>query len=140
MDKRRMLKKEFVERGKLIEYQGVVDVLIDQILDSRCLLSICDICDTSRIEQNMDGTQLNHIRISLKNIEKPIHIIWCMLHEYGHHLSGKPTGNEKSIAHEQEAWDNGLLVLQTFSLLKQEEANYIEFSKINLQTYIEHNN
>lgn len=135
-----LLKKEFRERAHLEEYQDVLNSLIDEILNSNCLLSICDTCITSLIEQSVDNSKQDHIRISLKNIEKPIHVIWSILHEFGHHESGKPNGTERSIEREQEAWERGLKKLQEFPELKSEEGDYRQYWGKKMESYIQYNN
>lgn len=130
------LKREISKRGNLIKFESVIEKLINEIIDSGCKISCCDICDTSKIEQSIDGTIKNHIRISFKDKkEKPIHLIWDILHEFGHHLSGKPNGKEKSYSRESLAWDYGFDTLIKISELKDYQDDFENYKEKCLLTY-----
>lgn len=136
IDKKSLLKKEFYTKGNLIDYKDVIEILIDKILDSNCLISACDTCETSGITETKDITKKNHIRISFKyKREKPLHLIWDILHEFGHHLSGHPNGLEKSLERERLAWDYGKKILSGYPTLKENEQDYEEYRDNCLKSY-----
>lgn len=137
MEKKLMLKLEICKKGKLSEFENVLEGLIDSILESDCLISCCDICETSSIEQFKNGNFKSMIKIGFKNSrDKPVHIIWEILHEFGHHLSGLPNGKEKSYERELQAWDFGLLELKKYAELLVLEDDYMEYKKSCLSSYV----
>ena len=107
-------KNEICQNGNLTDYEKIIDFIIKEINLHDCNISCCYNFDTSRIEQSkINGHKKSHIRISLKNKrEKPIHIIFDMLHEFGHFLSGVPIKNTIDINREIIAWDFALKVLR----------------------------
>jgi hypothetical protein len=140
IDRKTQLIKAFCAKGKLNDYKEEVEHLIVKILDSNCLISDCDTCETSLIEQSKETNVKNHIRISFKyEKEKPIHIIWDILHEYGHHLSGHPDELEKSIEREKEAWDLGQKIIATYPKLIIEQKDYENYRDKCLKTYSKNN-
>lgn len=130
------IKLEICQKGNLNEFESIIEIIINVIIDSGCKISCCDTCETSRIEQSIDDTEINHIRISFKDkTEKPIHFIWDILHEYGHHLSGKPNGKEKSYSRESLAWDLGYATLIKIPELKDYCDDYKNYKEKCLTTY-----
>lgn len=103
-DKSLRLIKEISHKGNLGEFEPTLERIIQMIHASDCSLSCCYICENSRIEQAIDNSFKSHIRISFKRVkDKPIHIIWDIFHEFGHHLSGKPNGMERTVERESQA-------------------------------------
>ena len=134
------LKNKFCKEGKLLDYKEEIEQLIDRIVNSNCIISDCDTCEHSSISQPNDLKEKNHIRISFKYPQiRPIRLIWDVLHEFGHHLSGHPNGQEMSVPRERQAWDIGQGILNEHPRLKQEEKDYEEYRDICLEDYIELN-
>lgn len=116
--------------------ENTVGEILLSIYDSECSISCCDTCETSSFEQAIDGSSKTHIRIGFKRAkEKPIHYIWDMLHEFGHHLSGLPNGTERSIERECHAWDLGLEQLKKYPELVEHVDNYKKYREACLKTY-----
>ena len=131
-----MLKREICHKGNLSQFENTVGKILVSIFESDCSISCCDTCGTSSIEQATDGTFKTQIRIGFKRQkEKPIHYLWDILHEFGHHLSGLPNDTERSIERESEAWDLGLEQLRKYPELFDYEDNYKKYSEICLKTY-----
>ncbi len=131
-----MLKREICHKGNLSQFENTVGEILVSIFESYCSISCCDTCETSSIEQATDGTFKTRIRIGFKRQkEKPIHYIWDILHEFGHHLSGLPNGTEKSIKRESEAWNIGLEQLRKYPELFEHEDDYKKYREICLKTY-----
>lgn len=116
-----VLKQEIYHKGNLSQYEDTIGKVLQSIHDSECSISCCDICENSNIEQAIDGSLKPHIRIGFKGTrEKPIHYIWDILHEVGHHLSGLPDGKEKSLEREKLAWEFGLEQLKKYPDLSEQ--------------------
>jgi hypothetical protein len=138
-DKIQRLKREIVQNGNLIEFETAIGDIIQNIIESNCDISCDYTCENSRISQSIDNSFKSHIWLGFKNIkEKPNQIIWDILHEYGHHLSGKADGKEKTRERERVAWDLGLKQLSCFPELTGYVDNYKSYRDKCLKTYILH--
>jgi len=124
-------KKEICQKGKLAGYESIISILIDQIDASDCKISCCDTCETSSIVQYWDSSERDHIKIGfLYPRERPIHYIWEILHEFGHHLSGKPVkGEEKTVAREELAWEHALIELKKHDGLVEELNDFMSYKE-----------
>jgi len=130
------LKREIILKGKLNGFEETLEKLLQTIFDAGCDISCCDICENSSIEQSIDDFLKPHIRIGFKTArENSIHIIWDILHEFGHHLSGKADGEEKTLERERVAWDLGLKQLFCFPELTGYVDNYKNYRDKCLKTY-----
>lgn len=136
LDKRKMLIDEICKKGRLEEYRKTIGQILLQIENENCRISCCDVCETSSIEQSMNGSEKPHIRIGFKiPKENPKHIIWDILHEFGHHLSGLPNGNEKTVNRELLAWNIGLEQLKLCPELVKYVDDYKVYQRYCLKTY-----
>jgi hypothetical protein len=105
-DKIQRLKREIVQNGNLSEFEVTIENLIQIIIESNCDISCDYTSKNSRISQSKDNSFKSHIWLGFKNIkEKRIQIIWDILHEFGHYLSGKSKGDERTVEREKHAWD-----------------------------------
>jgi hypothetical protein len=138
--KKTQLVKEICAKGGLLGFEALVDKLISRIHEADCKISCCDTCFDTKINQDLKGEQKSHIQLGFKTIrERPIHLIWDIFHEFGHHLSGLPQpGEERTVERETQAWNLGLNVLHEYPDLLSEEADYLAYAKSKLQTYINH--
>jgi len=135
-DKFERLKREICHKGNLLEYEGTIEKILQSIHFSDCSISCCDTCENSSIEQAIDGSFKTHIRIGFKRAkEKPIHYIWDILHEFGHHLSGLPKGKERSVDRETLAWELGLEQLKKYPELIEQVSDYENYKENCLRTY-----
>ncbi|MBA3285421.1 MAG: hypothetical protein ACR2GN_03935 [Bacteroidia bacterium] len=134
-NKIQQLRDEIVSNCNLNEFADTLYKILNLIYASDCLISCCDIYHVSSIEQSIDNSKKSHIRISLKH-EKSIHIIWDILHEFGHHLSGNPNGNEKTLERENKAWDIAHDYLKSFSDLVKYKTDFHEYRTKNIETYL----
>ncbi len=118
LNKVQRLKAELITKGQLYGFEEIIEKLIRTISDANCDISCCDICTNSSIEQSTDDSNKPHIRIGFKTSrKKPIHVIWDILHEFGHFLSGKANGKESKLFREIAAWDLGMKHLQCYPKL-----------------------
>lgn len=135
-DKINRLKREICHKGDLAQYENTIEEILHSIYDAECSISCCDSCENSSIEQAMDCSFKTHIRIGFKGAkEKPIHYLWDILHEFGHHLSGLPNGKEKSVERENQAWEFGLQQLNKYPELFEQMKDFEKYREICLKTY-----
>lgn len=136
-DLRDIKKREFLTKTKLVGYDQTLFAIIDRILDDDCRISCDDTGPCSRCVQRIDDKGIpDHIYIAFSySRERPLHFIWEILHEFGHHLSGKPgPGEDGSVVREELAWDYaGKEILQYPQLIEQKMdfLSYREFCLIN---------
>lgn len=134
LDRKKMLIEEFIAKGKLGDFRQPVSRLISKIWDTPlCTISCCDVCERS-LNRYQDG-EGSFIQIAFKNRQgEPIHIIWDILHEYGHHLSGPPNG-EPLWNREVAAWEYAAEELKQYpELLKHKDA-FLAYQEFCLETY-----
>ncbi len=114
IDKIKMLKEEFLNRGNLYDFEATVDKLISRVTSPPgCNLSCSYIDENSNIKF-LDSGPWIQIGFKNRNGEK-IEIIWDILHEYGHYLSGKPPlNNGPDPAREIDAWENALIEIKNY--------------------------
>lgn len=135
-DRKEILRKEICDKANLWEFSKTIEKLIERIQKSGCEIFCSDIHEFSSLTQDLEGDNKSYIRLGLKNRKKyPIHVIWDILHEFGHHLSGKPNGNEKSVKREEKAWELGLEQLKQLPELTGHLDNYKLYQKNCLKTY-----
>lgn len=135
-DKLDRLKREICYKGNLSQYEDTIEKILQSIHNSECSISCCDTCENSSIEQAIDGSFKTHIRIGFKRAkEKPIHYIWDILHEFGHHLSGLPNGKERSVGRETLAWELGFEQLKKYPELIEQVKDFENYKENCLRTY-----
>jgi len=70
--------------------------------------------------------------------KEPLHWIWTILHEFGHHLSGKPTREEAvSVPRERLAWVKAEEELQRYPDLLAHRADFYALRDHLIKDYIE---
>jgi len=136
-DKIKRLSKEICQNGELQDYSIVIEFLIEYIYSKGCRISCNYQTEGSSIEHSMQGEYLTHIRIGMKNrSDKPLTIIWDILHEFGHHLSGKPNATGEKIIREIEAWDIAYKELFNFPVFAEFVKNFQSYKETCLLTYM----
>lgn len=127
-EKVQKIKCEFIRVGNLTQYENTIERILQSIFDTDCEISCCYICENSSIEQTIDNSRKPHIRIGFKRPkEKPIHIIWDILHEFGHFLSGLPIGKGGTPEREIQAWDIGFEQLKKYPELVDQIDDYKKY-------------
>lgn len=128
---------ELCANGRLSEYREILEAIISSIRKSNCKIS-CKYNDhvTSIVQSNENDGRQSHIRISLiKKREQPLHIIWEILHEYGHHLSGKRNEGDSDIDRENEAWNNAFVEMKKYFNSKVDFDSFENYKLKCLKTY-----
>lgn len=77
---------EICSVGKLESYRIVLEEILIRIHNNGCRVSTRYDVDFSNFWEDLEKG--NRIQVSLRKVEKPLDIIWKLLHEFGHHLSG----------------------------------------------------
>jgi hypothetical protein len=128
------LVSEFCSKSNLSDFEKEIANLIAKIKADDADVSCCDTCEASVIEQSMD--RKNMIRISFKyKKDNPIHYLWDLIHEYGHHLSGQTENRTIDINREIEAWDNGMKYLKGVPSLLKHASDYENYREKCLDSY-----
>lgn len=89
MDKETRTINEFIQKGNLSEFNHEVDSILRKILSQGC--TICCHYISGKSSYNSGPPPI--IRIEMNNRNVPVQIIWDILHEYGHFLSGEHEKN-----------------------------------------------
>ena len=126
------MSNEICQKADLHEFKETIEVILTEIHESDCLISCFDISGVSVLEQPKDGK--NRIRIGLKN-KKPIHIIWGILHEFGHHLSGTRMENDTTIYREEKAWEIATELVKKHPQLLGHLDDYNAYQEMCLDSY-----
>ena len=112
-----------VVEGGLLEYKPELELIVAEIYRHDCGI-VCEKHATSSwIAATPHNKNRSLIHIALKNREKPIDIIWSMLHEFGHVLQDVkelPLAKSDSVlehAREKDAWDKAEMEMNKYSNL-----------------------
>ena len=107
--KAKTLANEIISVGRLEQFESSITAIVVRVLTTpNCRMS-CDYrADRSVCEQS---SFKSHIRLGVKNVIHPLHLVWCILHEFGHHLSGMKAPNDDPFDREIKAWDFAALEL-----------------------------
>lgn len=129
---------EFCKNGNLELYRDILKDIFLKIGDANCKISARYDSDLSNHISNNDYCL---IQISLRRkYDKSIHIIWIILHEFGHHLSGpikKQYENDIKllIKSEQNAWKLAENEIHNYPELLIEIVDFNEFKEKELESY-----
>jgi hypothetical protein len=133
-----MKKREFLAKTKLVGYDDTPFAIIDRILDHGCGISCDDTGLCSRCAQRIDDpTVPDHIYIAFgRTREKPLYFVWEILHEFGHHLSGKPSpGEDGTVAREELAWDHAAKEIERYPPLGNQIDDFLAYREYCLVNY-----
>jgi hypothetical protein len=129
---------EFCNIGKLESFRTSVSQLFKHIEASGCTIS-------SRQDEKRSSHEFNNkkciMRICLLDIyNEPIEIIWTILHEFGHHITGKPSEKQidfsSKLDRERIAWQEGRLIALNFPAFTERIYDFDKYANHCLQTYI----
>ena len=141
MDKEKKQRKldEFCSEGNLEHYREELRVIFDMIELGGCNISSRTDEHSSQHSFSKEGCM---IRVSLKSCyDDPLDIIWTILHEYGHHLSGMSAvgrlSREHKLDRERKAWDHAEKLLPQFPRLFQNKEAFNHYREQCLNTYNE---
>jgi len=135
--------EEICVKGNAPQYLGEVTKLVQAIIDDKCEIACDYSSDRSRCQQSFDDETPSKIWISVRKVRaKPIHLVWDIMHEFGHHQSGKPERGEvedpvRRLIREELAWDKAEALLQDYSTLKMELADFLSYRDFCLIEYRE---
>ena len=83
-------------------YRATLEEIIVRIEADGCQVMTRYDISSSSYEAYSDGQCI--ARVSLKDVDEPMNIVWRLLHEYGHFLSGQIQLNDRMIDREERAW------------------------------------
>ena len=91
---------DICELGNLEKYKDVIAQLCNVIEHNGCEIA----CHTKNMSSAMQFEEQPLIKLAVNNQQKPIRIIWDLVHEYGHFLCGAPKEGEAELQREEQAW------------------------------------
>jgi hypothetical protein len=107
---------EICDIGKLKEFRSPLTDLITRIYAEGLKVS-------TRYDIGQSSIFRGHIRVTLVGVIEPLDIIWEMMHEYGHFLSGERKPEDSDIQREEMAWSYADKLISSFpELLKHRDA------------------
>jgi hypothetical protein len=123
--------------GDLACYKSIISNLVDKTDELNCTISCrCDGIRSS-IEQSIYDHVESRIRIDLMNKnQEPLHIIWDILHELGHLISGKKNDTVRySIERERIAWEIAYREMMQYEALSIYSDDFIRYKDKCLKSY-----
>jgi hypothetical protein len=106
------LLKEICQNGHLENYTESLDQLLKYISEAGVKVSTRYDVGYSNFEDYTD--HIPRIRVSLTNVVHPLDIVWELMHEYGHYLSGKRKPEDITLEREILAWTHADRILHLF--------------------------
>lgn len=131
--KRERLIDEICDNAQLQDYRATLTQLVAMIEDDWCKVY----ADYSRKASSYNVTidEAPIIRISLLVVKEPINVIWRLLHEYGHHLSGPRYPADTKIFREELAWKYAEPLLEKYPELLKRKVEFDQCRDHDLGTY-----
>ena len=131
---------EFCQEGNLEDYRNLLLHLFTEIKNSGCLISTKYNDGYSLHEKSPTSCR---IRISFaRKYPTPTHIIWIILHEFGHHFEPLDIEDKDNIEirvqHEEKAWEWAYNKILTIDELKNKIDEFIECKEYYMKDYYKH--
>lgn len=133
MNKIEKLIREIVHGCSLKDYEFEIALIVKKIYLSNCTLA----CHYIGLQSScrFDPTPL--IRIKVQDRNNPMHVIWDILHEYGHFLSGLPKSRGPNLVREILAWDFARQEVNYYPRLLAALNEFNIYREFCLSTYIQ---
>jgi len=130
------LLEEFCREGNLHNYRFSLVKIFAAIDLNPCKISCQYISPASSITFLPEGPI---IRVAIKGRKNPLHIIWDLLHEYGHFVIGPNETNDKNkmAVNEYHAWKFVSKMMARLPELDRYKIEYEQYKQECLSTYIE---
>lgn len=135
IDKTNRLTSEICTLTDSNKLEEVISKIILDILENNVSITLSKFHETTSIEFRESGSYKAMIKLHVKDKMTTEDVIWDILHEFGHFLSGKPENKSPSLIREVEAWNRGYLILSNYSDLMFLESNYFAYQTSCLETY-----
>jgi hypothetical protein len=122
------------ERFGLEQYRTSIEAIFENIHGHGILTDIQDRKDSRK----GDPFRREIIIIGVKDRSDPLHIIWSILHEFGHYLDTSEVGDnfaEKQLYREKLAWDIGFEELKKYPDLYKHKQSYLERADYCIELY-----
>jgi len=119
--------------GKLEQYRKTLTSILTIIQNNGCSISTRYDVRYSNIEQNIGSS--SRIRVSMINVANPLDIIWKLLHEYGHYLSGPKMLKDTLMQREELAWTYADKLVQLYPDLVAKIDDYETCKEVCLDSY-----
>jgi hypothetical protein len=134
---------EFCAKGNLEKYRTVLVKLFKEIFNAGC--SISARYDSSKCSHSKDPKSCRIMISLLPGLhKKPEHIIWTILHEFGHHFSPLAVDDKhdinKIIESEERAWVWASHKVRQISEFNEMLDDFNSCKEQYLRTYYHHRN
>ncbi len=125
MEKESILLQELIQVGKLEVYAAELHDILKRIRQDGCEISTIYNDERSRLETTKTPPYRSRIRLSLvEGRLHCLHLIWDLLHEFGHHQSGPKQDSDNTLEREELAWELAERELLNYSRLVEEAKNF----------------
>lgn len=98
------LADEICKVGNLEPFRDAIKYIFEIIKEKPCKISFHYNKNEPSSCAFLNGNA--HIRVGIKNRPRPLIILWDLLHEYGHFVSGERKENDTDISREMVAWQH----------------------------------
>jgi hypothetical protein len=125
---------EFCSNGNLEQYRRILGDIFKEIENGNCRIS-------ARYDMDCSSYDNGLIRISLcRTYQSPIHIIWTIFHEFGHHMDGPMETKDrndldKRISREISAWKFARTEILKYPDLAKQITDFDNYQKKCLESY-----
>ena len=124
---------EICTKGGLeLSYRSVLERIIIRIEKDGCIVTTRYDMKSSSYDTNIES---DIIRVSLKDVEEPLNIIWRLLHEYGHYLSGRAKVGDQKMQREDLAWKHADTLVREYPELLPRIDDYERCKEQDLNSY-----
>lgn len=127
------LAREICHITKSEKLFDVIQKIIFDICQNKVGISPTKSQDATYIEYSISEQFNAIIKLRINENEPTEIVIWDILHEYGHFLSGKP--DKTTIKREIEAWNKAYVILKDYSELISLEDSFFTYQEFCLKTY-----
>lgn len=131
------LLEEICTLGKIDEtYHATLEAIILRIEKDGCQVMTRTDISSSTYEAYPNGLRI--ARVSLKDVDDPMNIIWRLLHEYGHYKSGERNNSDRTIDREERAWKEAERLIADYPDLLARKDHFTQCREHDLGTYRKH--
>jgi Zn-dependent peptidase ImmA (M78 family) len=128
------LLEEICAKAKLeIRYAALLEEVVTRIEAGGCEVYTREDGKPSSYDPYTDRPPI--IRLNVKDVEAPFNVFWDLLHEYGHHLSGKRQEEDQTLAREEFAWKHADVLVRQCPDLLLRMGDYERSQEHDLNTY-----
>ena len=133
LSKSNQIVREICHLTKSENLRNTIYPVISDIINKNIGISISNFFETSSIEYSNSINCKSIIRINIEKDKTTEQVLWDILHEYGHYLSGST--QKPNVTREIEAWNRAYNILVNYKELIPREQSFFKYQEICLETY-----